>query len=94
MGYQVENNCFESREAAENYYFSLVIPVITQEGKLIQPSYNKNLKKWQMGDKIVEAYIPECDSVQNFKTGMEIGWLVFAIMGSLYAVHLIKGLLR
>ena len=36
MGYQVGNNCYATRQDAENVYFSLVPPKIGDDGKLYQ----------------------------------------------------------
>lgn len=92
MGYQVGNRCFESKELAENHYFSLVVPTFKADGTLLQPKYNG--KNWELDGKTIQAHLPQCDPVENFKTGTELGWLIFSIMAALYTIHVIKGLLK
>lgn len=91
MGYQVGNTCFISREAAENHYFSLVVPQI-QDGQLYQPK--KIGDTWQLNGQTIQAYLPECDPEQNFRDGAELGWVIFGIMAAMYTFTVIKGLLK
>ena len=91
MGYQVGNQCFESREAAENHYFSLVVPQI-QNGQLIQPK--KVGERWEMQGQVLQAQLPECDPAENFRNGTELGWLIFGVMAGMYTFHIIKGLFK
>ena len=39
MGYQVGNMCFSTKQQAENHYFSLVVPQILPDGKIMKPEY-------------------------------------------------------
>lgn len=91
MYYQVGNQCLPEKEA-ENLYFSLVIPVIRSDGRVIKPEYNG--KVWKVADKKVEASLPECSPMQNFNSGAEIGWMVFGVMAALFYVAVIKRLLK
>ncbi|SPY05623.1 integral membrane protein [Neisseria meningitidis] len=49
MYYQVGNKCLEQSQA-ENVYFSLVVPQITQDGKIIKPEYNGTLWETERTD--------------------------------------------
>ena len=91
MYYQVGNKCLTEKEA-EKLYFSLVIHVIRQDGRVIKPEYNG--KVWKVADEEVKAYLPECSPMQNFNSGAEIGWMVFGVMAALFYVAVIKRLLK
>ncbi|WP_308018554.1 hypothetical protein [Neisseria bergeri] len=91
MYYQVGNQCLEQHQA-ENVYFSLVVPKITEDGKIIKPEYNG--KDWKIDGQIINADLPECDPYENLQDGMYIGWLIFGIAASVYFVIVIKRLLR
>ena len=91
MYYQVGNQCLEQQHA-ENVYYGLVVPVITQDGKIIKPDYNGTA--WQLNGQIIQANLPECNPADNVKNGLEIGWLVFGIMAACYFVIVVKRLLK
>lgn len=59
---------------------------------IIAPEYRNNA--WYLNGQIIHANLPVCDPVQNFKDGLELGWLVFAVMASCYVFVVLKGLLR
>ena len=78
MGYQIGNQCVDKKVEAENHYFSQVIPTITADGKLLQPTY-QTTQGWFYQGKKLEISLPKCDPVQNFKDGMELGFLCMVI---------------
>ena len=69
MGYQVGNSCHQTREAAENAYFSAVSPVITENG--VKQLIYKD-KSWYFGSQKLSAYLPQCDPAQNYLDGFEM----------------------
>lgn len=69
MGYQVGNSCYQTRESAENAYFSVVSPVITENG--VKQLIYKD-KSWYLGSQKLSAYLPECDQAQNYLDGFEM----------------------
>ena len=69
MGYQVGNVCYLDRESAENVYFSLVPPVITNDG-FKQLSHTS--KGWYYGSQKIQANLPICDPAQNVLLGFEL----------------------
>lgn len=69
MGYQVGNSCHQTREAAENAYFSAVSPVITENG--VKQLVYKD-KSWYLGSQKLSAYLPQCDQAQNYLDGFEM----------------------
>ena len=69
MGYQVGNSCYQTRESAENAYFSAVSPVITENG-VKQLIYRD--KSWYFGSQKLSAYLPQCDPAQNYLAGYEM----------------------
>lgn len=91
MYYQVGNQCLEQQHA-ENVYFGLVVPVLTQDGQIIKPVYNGTF--WHLNGQIIQVNLPECNPADNVKNGLEIGWLVFGVMASCYFVIIIKRLLK
>lgn len=113
MGYQVGNNCYATKQEAENVYFSLVAPVVSQTttattvtrpyplpnttipagtARIIAPEFRSG--KWYLNNTVIEAKLPECDPVQNFIDGQELGWLVFGIMATMYLFVIVKKLIR
>ena len=70
MGYQVDNTCYDDRTAAENVYFSKVVPVIVQDGSLKQVTYDG--KAWHYGSQKLVAHLPECNPAENYARGYEM----------------------
>lgn len=89
MYYQVGNKCLE-RFQAENVYFSLVVPRITEDGRLLKPEYTG--KSWQLNGETVQASLPQCSPAENVAEGLELGWLLFGVMASVYFVMVLKKL--
>ncbi|UOO78103.1 hypothetical protein LVJ85_06505 [Neisseria sp. Dent CA1/247] len=87
MYYQVGNKCLEQSQA-ENVYFSLVVPQINQNGEILKPEYDGNT--WKLNGLILKASLPECNPVDNLKSGLEIGWILFGVMASVYFVGILK----
>ncbi|MFV2028591.1 hypothetical protein [Neisseria sp. S1] len=87
MYYQVGNKCLEQSQA-ENLYFSLVVPLIKPDGTILKPEYNG--LGWQLSGQTIQANLPACDPLDNFNSGLEIGWLIFGLMASLFFVSLIR----
>ena len=67
MYYQVGNQCLEQQQA-ENVYFGLVVPVLTQDGQIIKPEHNGTA--WQLNGQIIQANLPECNPADNVKNGL------------------------
>ena len=89
MYYQVGNQCLEQSQA-ENVYFSLVVPQISQDGQIIKPEYNGSV--WTLNGQILKAALPQCDPVDNLKSGLETGWILFGVMAAVYFVSITKRL--
>ena len=92
MGCQVGNNCYATRQDAENVYFSLVPPKIGDDGKLYQLNFTKY--GWKYGEQILKAELPECNPIDSMKDGSYIGWSVVAIMAAVWGIRLIWQKLR
>lgn len=60
--------------------------------KIIAPEFKSG--KWYLQGQAIQANLPECDPVQNFKQGQEIGWFVFGLIAAMYVFVLLKRLLR
>ena len=78
MGYQVGNQCFSEQKEAENFYFSQIVPTIGPDGKLYQPTFFKSQGWIYQGQKL-QIYLPECSPEQNFKDGLELGFLFLGV---------------
>jgi len=92
MGYQVGNNCYATRQDAENVYFSLVPPRIGEDGKLIQLQASK--LGWILNGQVVKAELPECNPIDSMRDGSYIGWSVVAIMAAVWGMRLLWQKLR
>lgn len=92
MGYQVGNQCFSTLVQAENHYFSLVVPAATPDGRLVRPEHQNG--QWFMNGQLLQAQLPECDPAQRFAEGVELGWLVFGVMASMFVFTIIIKMLR
>nr|DAS34237.1 MAG TPA: hypothetical protein [Inoviridae sp.] len=113
MGYQVGNNCYATKQEADNVYYSLVAPVInttqtvtttnrpypypnttipTVTAKIISPEYKNG--KWYLQDTVITANLPQCEPINNLKQGLELGWLLFGVIGAMYVFVLLKRLIR
>ena len=84
MGYQTGFICHESLESAENFYFSQVTGVPTDNG-LLMPV--KSSSGWTFKGDVIHASLPECSPLQNFMDGQEVGWL---IVGALSIAWILK----
>ncbi|MRN38042.1 hypothetical protein CRG49_012850 [Neisseria sp. N95_16] len=91
MYYQVGNKCLEQSQA-ENVYFSLVVPQITQHGQILQPQYNGSV--WTLNGQTLKAALPQCSPTDNLKSGLETGWILFGVMAAVYFVSITKRLFQ
>lgn len=89
MYYQVGNKCLEQTQA-ENVYFSLVVPQISQDGQIIKPEYNGSV--WTLNGQAIKADLPKCDPAENLKAGLDTGWFLFGIIAAVYFVSITKRL--
>ena len=71
------------------YTGSMTLPGTTE---IIAPEYSNG--RWTMGGQPLQAKLLVCDPAQNFKDGVEAGWLFFGVMASMYVFVLLKKLLR
>lgn len=91
MGYQVGTVCYATKIEAENAYFSLVSPSISN-GELHQLQWTP--VGWQFKGQTVQAYLPECNVIDSFKDGQLIGWSVFSILAAVWGIKLVRERLR
>ncbi|MCP1661308.1 hypothetical protein [Neisseria perflava] len=91
MYYQVGNQCLEQSQA-ENVYFSLVVPTVTEDGRILKPEYNGT--GWQLDGQVIKADLPQCSPEENLKDGLETGWLIFGVMAACYVIIVVKRMLR
>lgn len=89
MGYRVGGQCFATSEKASDYQMSMVVPTITADGSLKTAVYQNG--KWYYGSQEVKLSFPECDLMEPFKEGMQVGSL---ILGMFVLVYMTKVFLR
>lgn len=87
MYYQVGNSCLQELQAA-NLYFSQVSAYITPSGEIIRPEYKNNT--WVLQDKPLSLNLPQCNPLQNFQDGQEIGWIFFGVFAALFVILIVK----
>ena len=87
MYYQVGNACLEQSQA-ENLYYSQISAYITSSGKIIRPEYKKNT--WVLEGKPLSLNLPQCNPLQNFQDGQEIGWIFFGVFAALFVILIVK----
>lgn len=64
----------------------------TSQAKLLKPEFQNG--RWVFNGQTVQANLPQCDPVKNFKDGQEVGWIVFAVIAAMYVFVLVKKQLR
>ena len=89
MGYRVGGQCFATSEKASDYQMSMVVPTITADGSLKTAVYQNG--KWYYGSQEVKLSFPQCDQMEPFKEGMQVG--IF-ILGMFVLVYMTKVFLR
>ena len=88
MGYQVGFQCFDTLQAAQDYKYSSVAPVINQNNQLVQPE--KLNGQWQLnGSQIIDSF-PTCSPLEQFQDGIEIGWGFIALTVGILCVAIMR----
>lgn len=92
MGYRVGNTCYSNYSDAQNVYFSAVVPIISNDGTFIRPVYNGST--WTLNGVVLETSFSTCDPAQNFRDGVELGWLFAGLLTLAFGFTIIKRLVR
>lgn len=90
MGVQVGNQCFSSQQAAENYLYSQVTPILTENG-VLAPVFNGN--NWTYNGQIMHSALPECSATANFMEGQLIGWALVTVFVLAWKFRIIQRML-
>ena len=85
MGYRIGSQCFETKAAATDYQMSTVAPVITADGKLLQPV--KNGETWTFAGHPVNLSFGDCDQVAEFKDGAAVAAAIVGLMVTAYCLR-------
>ena len=64
----------------------------TNKATLIKPEYVNG--KWTLQGQVINLNLAQCEPSENFKNGMELGWLIAGLMASMWLFMLVKRLLR
>lgn len=67
MGYRIGLQCFSTIEQATDYSVSLIVPVISPEGKLYSPY--KSGGKWYLEGNEIYLSFPQCSVKEQFNQG-------------------------
>ncbi|MBR0129066.1 MAG: hypothetical protein IJM09_04540 [Neisseriaceae bacterium] len=92
MGYRVGNVCYSNHMDAQNAYFGAVVPIISNDGTLLRPVFNGST--WTLNGVVLDTSFPACDPAQNFRDGVELGWLFAGILAMAFGFTIIKRLVR
>lgn len=92
MGYRVGNVCYSNHMDAQNAYFGAVVPIISNDGTLLRPVFNGST--WTLNGVVLETSFPACDPAQNFRDGVELGWLFAGALAMAFGFTVIKRLVR
>ena len=88
MGYQVGFQCFDSLEQAQDYKYSSIAPVINQNNQLMQPV--KVGQQWQLNGIQITDSFAQCNPLEQFQDGLEMGWGLIAVALSVMAVAILR----
>ena len=88
MGYQVGFQCFDSLEQAQDYKYSSIAPVINQNNQLMQPV--KVGSQWQLNGMQITDSFPQCNPLEQFQDGVQLGWGFILIAVSVTAVAILR----
>ena len=88
MGYQVGFQCFDSLQQAQDYKYSSIAPVINQNNQLIQPV--KVGQQWQLNGIQIADSFAQCNPLEQFQDGVEMGWGLIAVALSVMAVAILR----
>lgn len=81
MGYQVGNRCFDTRQQADDVYFSQVVPlVVPGRDKLVAPVYHESDRIWTMSGVSVSGTYPDCSRLDNFNAGLFLGGQIVLVL--------------
>lgn len=89
MGYRVGYQCFDTEQSATDYKMSLVVPVITSDGKLIYPVKQNDV--WLFVGQPITLSHGSCEPMQDYAQGLAIS---SAFIGLLVTVFMIRTAIR
>lgn len=81
MGYRVENQCFPTKEMADDYVLSSVRPTLDADGNFSRPE--KVQGGWLYKGESYSLSYPECSFKEQFLSGFTVGisfLLLFVVM--------------
>lgn len=71
MGYRVGLQCIESKEIANDFVVSQVVPVLTPDGRFLSPE--KIGSKWFFQGEEILLSLPECSVSEQIYSGLSVG---------------------
>lgn len=87
MGYRVGIQCVDTQNQADDLVLSTVPPTITADGKLIRP-VRKN-DGWYLENSKITLSHPQCDPMQQFTDGAQIGAALLVLLAVIFGFRLI-----
>lgn len=91
MGYAVGNLCYETRQQAEDVYYSKVVPYVDGRA-LYQPVRRSD--GWYFQNARLQAALPACDPAQDFADGVQLGFMFFAFFAAAWGIQFIRRMFR
>ena len=92
MGLAVNGQCYLNELQAHDVYYSTVRPVINADGSLYK--LERLSDGWYIGTQKLVPSLPQCDPVQNFIDGSEIGVLILGAVVVLLILKHVSGFLK
>lgn len=72
MGYQIANRCYQTKQGAEDAYFSQIVPSISSDGTLYKPVYSPQQLEWKYQGTVLTANFPQCDPTSYMQYGLAL----------------------
>lgn len=87
MGYQVQGNCFETKEAANAAFFGQVVPVIDSGGNLVYPVFKSGY--YEFKGEVLDGSYQDCSLIDTFADGGLVGTTLMLGFLSVYMIRIL-----
>ena len=91
MGYLVGRHCYETQAEATNHVMTHVLPVIDTDGVLHHPVFNGTT--WIFNQQTIQLTFPECDPLEGYQAGKDIGIVMLAIFTAVFMIAVVKSVI-
>ncbi len=91
MGYLVGRHCYETQAEATNHVMTHVLPVIDKDAVLHHPVFNGTT--WIFNQQTIQLPFPECDPLEGYQAGKDIGIVMLAIFTAVFMIAVVKSVI-